>query len=293
MNGNRRAAALVVAIMIISALGLVLVREANAPLASPHMIAIEKVAIDQVDAKAGSMVYVVVTNESNLGKENWNVNSASFQVVSNTSSTYSEVSTSVSAANVAIAIAPGQHRAMNLAFQLPGDQHPAQLVYDDQAAKAEKTILVPSASGWISKFNDFTNVAKTGNGSYVSGVVAFANVLNTTYPSFTPNSEAVSFSFFTGDRVTVGIELLYYKQPPDPASITVNSVTSTDGFQVVGIRSSATSINGITTVTASPGLPVTLTGWGSRAEILVTFLAPDRSYSGGVHFEIGFNSSAA
>jgi hypothetical protein len=70
----------------------------------------------------------------------------------------------------------------------------------------------------------------------------------------------------------------YFKQPPDPQSITISSVTNTDGFSVVSIN---------------PSMPVTMTGWGSKAEIQVTMLPPAKGYSGGVHFVVEFGSPTA
>ena len=105
------------------------------------------------------------------------------------------------------------------------------------------------------------------------GIIVYAIVLNTTYESYT--GDHIWYRFFTDDRVTVGIEVQYFKQPPDPESITISSVTNTDGFSVVSVK---------------PGVPVTMTGWGSKAEIQVTLLTPPRGYSGGVHFVVGFGS---
>ncbi len=276
LRRNQKVVAIIVSILILSSLGAYYwLRESDGiATSSVHVIAIDKVAINRVDAPTGSVIYVILTYELNSGKETWNVNSTSFEVVSNRSSTYAEVSASLPGTNSPIAIPVGQHRMIELLFQLPINQSPVQLIYNDQTIRTKTAIAVPSASGWVSKFNDISDVTKTGNGNYVIGIVAYALVLNTSYPSF--KGERVSYAFFTGDRVTVGIVLEYYKQPADPASIMVSSVTNTDGFSVVSMK---------------PSLPVTMTGWGSRAEIQVTVLAPNESYSGGVHFVVGFNSS--
>ncbi len=245
--------------------------------ASTHKVAIDKVAVDKADAPEGSSIYVILTNASNSGKETWNVNSTSFEVVSNRSSAYPEVSSSFPGSGfpTAIPVGVGQHRMIELSFQLPINENPVQLVYNDQRTRTKTAAAVPPVSGWVSRFDDVTYVKATGPGNYEIGIIANALVLNTTYVSF-PAAERVSYTFFSGDRVTVAIELQYYKQPTDPARIMASSVTSTDGFTVVSVK---------------PALPVTMTGWGSRAEIQVTLLAPDKSYSGGLHFEVGFNSS--
>ncbi len=265
-------------ILILSSLGVYWLRESGGiATTSPHVITIDKVAIDKVDAPRGSVIYVILTNESNSGKETWSVNSTYFEVVSNRSSVYSEISSSFPGSGIptAIPVGVGQHRMLELSFRLPINQNPVQFVYNDQRIKTRTAIVVSSASGWVSKFGDVTYVQKTGRGNYEIGIIACSLVLNTTYPSF-PGGDRVSYTFFSGDRVTVAIELEYYKQPTDPARIMASSVTNTDGFRIVSLK---------------PSLPVTMTGWGSRAEIQVTLLAPNKSYSGGPHFVVGFNAS--
>ena len=163
---------------------------------------------------------------------------------------------------------------MELFFQLPKSQKPVQVIYADQSTKTKAAIAVPPVSSWVSKFNSINDVTKEGSGNYVTGIIVYAVVLNTTYGSFT--GDHIWYRFFTGNRVTVGIEVQYFKQPLDPESITISSVTNTDGFSVVSVE---------------PSVPVTMTGWGSKAEIQVTLLTPPQGYSGGVHFVVGFGSS--
>ncbi len=277
MSRNRKVVAIIVSVLIISGLGAYwLLASGSVATTSTHLIAIDKVAIDLVDAPTGSVDYVILTNESNSGKETWHVNSTSFEVVSNRSSVYMTSGTnSPSGSNGPTAIPAGQRRMIELLFQLPIGQSPVQLIYNDQTIGTKTAIAVPTASGWLSKFNFISDVTKTGSGNYVIGIIAYAIVLNTTYPSF-PGGDRIQYTFLTGDRFTVGIQLQYYKQPADPASIMVTSVANSDGFTVVSVK---------------PSLPVTMTGWGSKATIAVTLLAPNESYSGGLHFVVGFQSS--
>ncbi len=278
MRRKQKVVAIITSILILSSLGVYWLKESGVfATASAHVIAIDKVASDKVDAPTGSVIYVILTNESNSGKETWNVNSSSFEVVSNRSSVYSEVSSSFPGPGTptAIPVGVGQHRMLELSFQLPINQNPVRLVYNDRTIETKTAVVVPSVSSGVSRFDDVTYVKATGRGNYEIGIIANALVLNTTYPYFS-GGDRVSYTFFSGDRVTVAIELQYYKQPTDPARIMASSVTNSDGFRIVSLK---------------PVLPVAMNGWGSRAEIQVTLLAPNESYSGGLHFVVGFTSS--
>ncbi len=280
MGRNRRVAAFIASILVVSVLGAYwLQQRSSAPppaTDTTHATAVYKVAIDQADAPSAETIYVIFTNESNSGSATWNVNSTSFEAVSNTSSTYSVISPPFSDTVNQTAVPAGGHRSMELFFQVPTSQKPVQLIYTDQSTRAKTVIVVPPVSSWVSKFNALSEVMKKGSGNYVTGIIVYAVVLNTTYGSFI--GDHIWYRFFTGDRVTVGIEVQYFKQPPDPQSITISSVTNTDGFSVVSIN---------------PSMPVTMTGWGSKAEIQVTMLPPAKGYSGGVHFVVEFGSPTA
>ncbi|MDV3293053.1 MAG: DUF4352 domain-containing protein [Nitrososphaerales archaeon] len=275
MRENRKVAAFIISVLILSALGVYLVQGSGGnPTANTHVISIDKVAIDQVDSPAGATIYMIFTNELNSGSETWYLNSTSFQVMSNASLTYSGTSAPFSGTNGSAAVRAGQSKSVQLFFQLPKDQRPVRLLYGDQTTKTRSDLALPSPSSRVSKFNLISDVTKVGSGKYVAGIIGYTLALNSTYASFI--GDYVSYRSFSGDRLAVSITLQYYKQPSDPESIMVSSVTNTDGFSVVSVN---------------PSLPVTMTGWGSKAAIQVTVLVPNESYSGGLHFVVGFNSS--
>jgi hypothetical protein len=278
LNRVRRIAALLVVGLIATGFGAFyvwgsfgLISGSNFP---SRFVSIDKVALDSVDPPSGSSIYIVFTNETNAGGQPWVVNFTTFEAVSNTSSTYSEIQVPFSGINSSASIPAGKSTTLQLSFQMPSNQRPVKLIYKDSATGTNTSVDVPVPTSWVSKFTDISDVVKVGTGNYVVGIIAYAVLLNTTYASSSGDGRAV-YRFFTGQKVTVGIEVEYYKSPSAPQNITINSINGTDGFKVISVE---------------PTLPVQMTGWGSRAEVQVTFAAPAMSYDKGIHFEVGFTA---
>ena len=240
---------------------------------------IVRVALDQVDAPPGRSFYLLELNVSDSGPAPWEFNPRFLQVVGNDSNVYStDSSYNETTLMEGLNITEGRYGVGQVAFRLPGGEAPSRLRYNDPESGISLDVdSVPRVSAVASRFE--LNARLTINGWAVSAEGWTAKTVNGTdrwvssivVDGLIQNNSLV---FFTGQKVAVDFWFEYLKQPVDPSTIMVTTVTNDDGFQVVS---------------SQPSLPLILTGWGSQTGLVMVLTIPPGQHSGRLSFSTQFS----
>jgi hypothetical protein len=229
----------------------------------------------------GSSYYIIQLNVSNSGQEDWPFNPGFLKLESNSTRAYfADANFSAVPVIGQQIVKAGSSVAGIVAFNLPGDQVPSSLSYDDQTSGVHLALAVPGPSGVASRFP--INVRIAANGDPVASGGWTVTDYNQTDPwlsSLILNGvvENNSLTFFTGQTMRVNIWFEYLKKPSDPNALRLVSVASdNDGFQVVGVQ---------------PLPPVTVTGWGGytgQGGVDVFLKVPPGVHTGSLMFSLEF-----
>ncbi len=101
-----------------------------------------------------------------------------------------------------------------------------------------------------------------GTGPWVCSIVANGVIKN--------NSQ----TFLTGQVVEVNLWFEYLKKPVDPATITLQSVSSGNGFQIIKVEEP---------------VPFTMTGWASQGGLVLLLRVLPGQHSGSVDIYVRFS----
>jgi hypothetical protein len=255
-----------VTVLVVGALvvGLSLTR----PSGSGQSIKVTKAYLDRVDAPSTMSYYLMDVNASNTATAAWHFDPTYLTVMSNTSSTFpSNGSYNGTALLGAADIAPRQHLVGKVAFEMPANQGPAKLSYaDSKGGVMLQVVDVPAVSAVASLFNYNAHMSVNGTGPTVQGQGwGFGSMIMN---GVIENNTLV---FFTGEKVQVNLWFEYLKRPVDPATITIQSVTAGNGFQVLG---------------ADKPVPFMMTGWGSQAGLVLLLKVPQGQHTGNIDITI-------
>lgn len=248
--------------------------------ASPYSLQITQVA---KYGNATTNEYYLSINATYSGNVTWEFNPIHFKLMSSTSNVYSAILGPdqsllfyyfchclppgiriVQAAD----LSKGQHAAGQIIFKLPLGQTPAKLDYNEPLASISIEVTVPQVSTWISGPWFCCGTLYTFQGAGTLTVQAL-------YPG-----ETNPVAYYTGDTITIPVEVVYFNATSDPLSITISQIADTDA--------------GFTISSAQPALPITVPGAGPCCSILpgrgvdvsVNLKAPSFSYTGAVHLTI-------
>ncbi|MDE1854113.1 MAG: hypothetical protein KGI38_10285 [Thaumarchaeota archaeon] len=219
---------------------------------------------DRVDTPETRQVYLMELNLSNTASKSWDFNPVFLVLGSNASLNYSpDGGYNGTRVLGATTIPQGGRLIGYVAFDLPVKEIPSRLSYHDQTAGISlEAASVPEVSAVASKFNYNAYLTVNGTGPIVQGSGwGFGSVIMN---GFIENDTRV---FFTGQVVKLDLWFEYLKRPVDPSSITIESVSVENGFQVVGVD----------TV-----LPLNMTGWGSQAGIVFLLKVPPGQHTGNI-----------
>lgn len=84
-----------------------------------------------------------------------------------------------------------------------------------------------------------------------------------------------SLTFRTGQTVQVNIWFEYLKKPVDPGTITLESVSAGDGFQIVKVEEP---------------IPFSMTGWGSQSGVVALLKVLPGQHSGSLDMAVRFSA---
>ncbi len=238
------------------------------PGVGPQSVRVTRLAFDQVDAPSGMSYYVMDVNASNTAATAWHFDPSFFTVTSNSSATFSSNPGYNGTALLSVAdIPPGQHLVGKVAFEMPANQGPTKLSYSDsKGGVALQVTDVPAVSAVASLFNYNARLSVNGTGPTVqAGGWGFGSMIMN---GVVENNTLV---FFTGQKVQVNLWFEYLKRPVDPATITIQSVTAGNGFQILA---------------ADKSVPFTMTGWGSQAGLVLLLKVPQGQHTGSIDLSI-------
>ncbi len=252
---------LVVGVLVV---GLGLTR----PSGSEQSIKVTKLYLDQVDALSGMSYYVMDVNASNTASTAWHFDPSFLAVTSNSSATFPSNRSYNGTALLSMAdIASGQHLLGKVAFEMPANQGPTKLSYSDSQGGVElQDSTIPTVSAVASRLNYNTHLNVNGTGPTVqAGGWGFGSLIMN---GVIENNTLV---FFSGQSVQVNLWFEYLKRPVDPATITIQSVTAGNGFQILRV---------------DKPVPFTMTGWGAQAGLVVLLRIPPGQHTGYIDLSI-------
>jgi len=238
------------------------------PSGSEQSIKVTKVYLDRVDAPSGMSFYVMDVDASNAATQAWHFDPSLLTVTTNTPATFpSNPSYNGTALIGAADIASGQHIVGKVAFEMPANQGPTKLSYADSKGGVTLRVTdVPAVSAVASLFNYNAHMSVNGTGPTVQGQGwGFGSMIMN---GVIENNTLV---FFTGEKVQVNLWFEYLKRPVDPATITIQSVTAGNGFQVLG---------------ADKPVPFMMTGWGSQAGLVLLLRVPEGQHTGNIDLSV-------
>ncbi|HEV2137686.1 MAG TPA: hypothetical protein VGR53_02485 [Nitrososphaerales archaeon] len=231
-------------------------------------IKVEKMYLDQVDAPSGMTYYLMEINASNSAATPWHFDPSFLTVTSNSSTKFSSNGSYNGTALLGVAdLASGQHIFGKVAFEMPANQGPTKLSYSDsQGGVALQVSTIPTVSAVASRLNYNTHLSVNGTGPTVqAGGWGFGSLIMN---GVIENNTLV---FFSGQSVQVNLWFEYLKRPVDPATITIQSVTAGNGFQIVGV---------------DKPVPFTMTGWGAQAGLVLLLRIPPGQHTGNIDIAI-------
>jgi len=278
---------LLLAILVIAGLAVVSIYRSNP---SPDSIRVAGVWSDGVDSPPGMRFYLLDVNASNGQSSVWKFDPSHFTLTSNSSKAYSPVENySLEALLKPSLVSPGGQVTGFVAFLLASSEVPSELRYEDPTGFSLQTTSIPAVSAVASAFDPSVHVTFDGTPA-ADAVATWDGITNNTkalaFFGIEPGYRNDSFVFFTGQKIYVTLALYYYKYPSDPNSISVDSVTSDDGYAVSDIIGWQASLG----VAQANQLPVTLVGYGSNAEVTLLVTVPPGPQPGVLHFTIHFSS---
>ncbi|HEY6282698.1 MAG TPA: hypothetical protein VIW22_02100 [Nitrososphaerales archaeon] len=238
------------------------------PGGSDQSIKVTKVYLDRVDAPSGMSYYLMDVNASNTAPTAWHFDASFLAATSNSSTKFASNGSYNGTALLGVAdIAPKQHLVGKVAFEMPANQGPTKLSYDDSKGGVTLQVTnVPAVSAVASLFNYNTHIIVNGTGPTVQGQGwGFGSLIMN---GVIENNTLV---FFSGEKVQVNLWFEYLKRPVDPATITIQSVTAGSGFQVLG---------------ADKPVPFTMTGWGSQAGIVLLLKVLQGQHTGNIDLSV-------
>lgn len=231
-------------------------------------IKVAKVFLDQVDAPSGMTYYVMEINASNQAAPAWHFDPSFLTVTSNFSATFPSNGSYNGTALLGVAdIASGHHVLGKVAFEMPVNQGPTKLNYSDsQGGVALQVSTIPTVSAVASRLNYNTYLLVNGTGPTVqAGGWGFGSLIMN---GVIENNTLV---FFSGQTVQVNLWFEYLKRPVDPATITIQSVTAGNGFQILGV---------------DKPVPFTMTGWGAQAGLVLLLRIPPGQHTGNIDIAV-------
>jgi Domain of unknown function (DUF4352) len=261
---------------------------------SSDRIQVEKVWMDNVDSANGQAYYLVDVNASNSGLDIWRLNPAYFSLSSNNSATY-EPSQNYSETSVLqnSTIGPEQQTSGEVVFQLPATQSPSKLTYSDPTNGVQaQTSFIPAVSATATKFDPSVHFVLTG-APWAPHVETWAAITNQTSGLAFFGGEDIykdnTFVFFSGQKIGVTFFFDYFKTPTDPTTISVQSVTNQDGYQLSELAALQTDF-GFNGYRLPHPLPVNMMGYGSNADLTLLVTVPQGHLSGVLHFTVQFSA---
>jgi hypothetical protein len=280
---------IITAVLVLLVGGSLVAVALNQSRGSNASVRVDRVWSDSVDAPKGMTFYLLDVNASNGRPSSWQLDPSRFMLKSNVSHVYSPADNYSEVALLSSEVVPsGQRVSGNVAFLLPDDEAPSKLSYDDGGVSLQTTDL-PAVSGIASRFDPSVHVQFNGT-TAASAVATWDGITNQTngltFFGEEPGYRNYSFVFFTGQKIYVTFALYYYKFPYDPNSISVDSVTSDDGYAVSDVVGWQAALG----VVEPHQLPVTMTGYGSNVEVTVLVTVPPGPQPGVLHFTLQFSS---
>lgn len=224
-------------------------------------VKVTQVAEDD-SAPAGTTFYLLTIDASYSGTGSWDFNPLFLQLVSINSSVYS-LTFSLSFKNLisAVTLSNGQHTSGQVVFQLPSDQKPAKLDYNDNINNIKVEVAtIPAVSSWVSQFLVVDVNSTTPNGITVDTLATVQND---------------SIYYYTGERVAIQVAIFYVPFVGEPSQITLASITNS---------------NGLSMSSTQPMLPTTVSGGTQETDVTVFMVAPSQSFSGDVHLNLQFST---
>jgi Domain of unknown function (DUF4352) len=258
--------AVVVAVLVLGA--LVVEIELGSSGREQQSIKVTNVYFDQVDAPKGMAYYLMDVNASNTAATAWHFDPSFLTVTSNSSAILPSTESYNRTALLGVAdIASGGYVIGNVAFEIPADQGPMKLSYaDSKGGVALQATTIPAVSAVASIFNYNTHLNVSGTGPTVQGQ-------GWGFGSLIMNGviENNSLVFFTGQKVQVNLWFEYLKRPVDPGTITIQSVTVGNGFQILSV---------------DKPVPFTMTGWGAQAGLVMLLKVPPGQHTGNIDVSV-------
>lgn len=260
------AGAVVVAVLIFGALAVEI--ELGSSGRVQQSIKVTKLYLDQLDSPKGMSFYLMDLNASNMATTAWHFDPSLLTIMSNSSATFhSNLHYNETSLLGSSDIASGGHLVGKVAFEMPANQSPVKLNYDDsKRGVALEALTVPPVSALASLFNYNAHIDVNGTGPVVQGEGwGFGSmILN----GVIENNTLV---FFTGQKVQVNLWFEYLKRPVDPATITIQSVTAGNGFQILNV---------------DRPVPFTMSGWGAQAGLVLLLMIPPGQHTGNIDFSV-------
>ena len=250
---------------------------------------------DGVDSPPGSTYFLLDVNVADAGPSTWHLDPSLFSLASNGSHSFTFAANYSALALLGKEdLLPGHSISGEVAFLLPWGQTPSTLSYGDSAISVQPAD-VPPVSGEASRFDPSVHFllegASTQNGAITAdGITTWAAISNNTSALTFFGGEhgyrSNSFVFFTGQNIEVSFAFYYYRVPGAPNSLTIDSVSSDDGYAVSNVLAWKTSFLGTEQPSA---LPTTLTGYGSNVEVTLLATVPSGPQAGVLHFTVQFS----
>jgi hypothetical protein len=258
--------AAVVAVLVLGA--IVVEIELGSSSREQRSIKVTKVYLDQVDSPKGMSYYLMDVNASNTAATAWHFDPSFLTVTSNSSATFPSIESYNGTSLIGVVdVASEGHVVGKVAFAMPTNQGPTKLSYSDsKGGVALQATTIPSVSAVASLFNYNTHLDVNGTGPTVQGQ-------GWGFGSLIMNGviENNSLVFFTGQKVQVNLWFEYLKRPVDPATITIQSVTVGNGFEILAI---------------DKPVPFMMTGWGAQAGIVMLLKVPPGQHTGNIDLAV-------
>jgi hypothetical protein len=200
----------------------------------------------------GSSYYVLEVNAFYSGQNSWSINPTNFKVIANSSTAYSETSSTDIPVNPMqnVKLTSGQNQTGQIAFLISNGQTASKLVYNDKVLGINLEVdNLPQVSSWFSK---------------ITGVAVSEAWFNSESASI-PNA---SVWYKNGEIVTVEFKYTYAPTSPfEPSWMVIHSISSQENFETSSLS-----------VSLPTRIPAAQTVQGT-----IGFVVPNSVYHGDLH----------